>query len=156
MRGKKSVFVGAVAILALVLAAQVLPAAAADPLSAECADAGLASLQGIHIPNQPKCSAGPVQCPVDSAGCAFTATIELKSAGGLGASRGLLRLRDPDTGAFTDFYCGGPATECDVIQPTTFFPPGQRIVAICSVTEDNFVIAPTVKCRAAMSPLGGE
>ena len=144
----------ALALPLLTLTVQALPAQAADPLSAQCSNNALVSLMGVHLPASPDCSTGPAQCPPSSPGCAYSASIKITSAGGLGTSRGLLRLTNPDTGQYSDFYCGGSAKLCNPIVPTTFLPASTRMVASCSVTNDNILISPVVTCSQSFSPLG--
>ena len=154
MRGIKVLLIAAIALPATMLVATAAQAGVAEPTSAKCSDSALAAVQGVYVPSQAKCSTGVVQCPVNSAGCSFGASIEMTAVTGVGASRGQLRLKDPDTGQTTDFFCGGPATHCGPLFVTSFLPAGQRLIATCSVTKDNVLVRPTVKCSAAFQPLG--
>ena len=146
----------AIVIPGMVLVAQLTAATAADPLSAGCSASTVVTANGISLPDQPSCTTVAMACPAESPGCAFTASISQTAAAGLGASRGRLRITDVGTSAVTDFYCGGPPTQCTYTIPTVFLPAGARLTATCAVTEENILVMPALDCSAAFSPLGVE
>ena len=144
----------AVALPLLTLAVQAGPAEAAGPLATSCSNSGLASVNGIHLLADPGCTTAVAECPPASAGCAYTASMKMTSSFGVGASRGLLRITNVTTGQYNDFYCGGPATQCGQINPTSYLPAGTRMKVSCSVTKDNVVVQPAVSCSQRFAPLG--
>ena len=151
MRKILSVLVAATALSASMLVALAAPAAAADPLSAECSDASLLTVNGI---NAPSCTTAVVECSPESAGCALSAFLEMRAATGVGASRCVLRLRNADTGERVDFFSSGPATHCFPLQLTAFQPAGSRFTATCAATKDNVLVRPRVSCAIGFEPLG--
>jgi hypothetical protein len=155
LKRRVAAFAAAAAVPGLMLVGQQTPAAAQDPMSAECSASSIVT--GVTLlGNMPKCTTGPVECPADSSGCSFSAVLHGTSSTAIGPTRCRLRLKDVDTGQITDFYASGGPTRCNIIQPTSFLPAGSRIAATCSYTRANVALFATINCAAAFEQLGGE
>jgi hypothetical protein len=131
-------------------------AAATYPTSATCTSAAKnrARTEG------PECTV-TVECPSDSAGCAFSASGTFESKRTVGTAQGRLRITEPSTGAMTDFFCSSPAAVsakdagCTVTTPTIFLPAGTVLSATCTWVGSTVSVNPRVTCSATFTPLGG-
>jgi hypothetical protein len=134
-------------------------ASADEPTSASCTS----ELKRRSRESLPACTV-VVQCPAESVGCAFAASITIASSQTRGTAQGTLRVTNVDTGSSTEWVCSaraaiiakGSAAGCSLTTPTSFHPAGTRFSVTCEWTGDTTSRDPRVGCAAAMEPIGGE